>query len=90
MAKPLNLVNETLDPMPFAIEMQVIIAWLGAVLAGWDHGNGTHRVNQFESRIGVIGFVGDHIIAVATVQERGRLGHIMALPSREYEIQRIP
>jgi hypothetical protein len=60
---PLAFVEKIRNEMAFLVQMLVISAGVGAVLAGRNDTNRPQRLNQADPLVIIKGFVGNHLVA---------------------------
>ena len=81
----LDLVDETLNQMPFSIEMGIVVSVIDPVLATGNDGDSAHRLDELDEMIGVISFVSDDEVALMTRKESSRLRDVMSFSTSEHD-----
>jgi hypothetical protein len=85
----LDFVEETLDQMPFFVEMTIIFTLLFAVLAGWYHRLGLFFGNLLQEIIRIVRAICDHPLKIKICDQVNGLSNIMALPASQEKAQGI-
>lgn len=85
----LDLVEETLDEVPFAIEREVAEPLNKPVRSGRDHRNRAARRDQLNDGVAVVSLVGQHMASAKVFQQWFGLGAVGGIAGRQDEAQRI-
>ena len=83
----LDFVEETFDQVPLLVQMAVVFALLGAVLAGRDHRFGLFLGNPVQEFFRVIRAIRNHPLKIKLGNQVFGLGDIMALPAGQQKAQ---
>jgi hypothetical protein len=85
----LDFVEETLDQMPFLVEMTIIFTLLFAVLTGWDHRLGLFFGNLLQEIIRIIRAICDQSLKIKIGNQVIGLSNVMSLPASQEKAQGI-
>jgi hypothetical protein len=84
----LDPVHETLDQVPFFVQVLVVVSRLLAVALGWNDRLRSVRFNGLDEGVAVIALVGQDGLGLVALQKRLRLGDIRLLPGSQLEFHR--
>src|SRR5438874_3890775 len=84
----LDSVHETLDQVPFFVQVLVVVSRLLAVALGRNDRLCSVRFNGLDEGVAVIALVGQDGLGLVALQKRLRLGDIRLLPGSQLEFHR--
>ena len=85
----LELIEEALDKVAFAIEREVALPLGRAVGLGWDDRSDAPLGERLDEGVGIICLVSNQGIWVSVLDQRFGASKIMSLPRREHQLDGI-
>ena len=85
----LDFIEETLDQMPFFVEMMVVFALIYAVSPRWDHRHGIFFGNLLQELFRIVRAIRNDALKIEIFDQVIRLSNIMALSASQAKAQGI-